>query len=276
MAVAERCAIPTLRPRRATATAALSASASLRAAADFRLGPWRLRFRPTGVDFGVIVDGVVHDGGAAAPADIISGVFMADAAAKAATFALVDACGLVVVHNVVTAEDAGVVGAGAGGVSDPAYVEVRGRSSRGKLSPGEFYHHDGCSGPVRPRVVEIRCPHQEVPRAVATAVAPFPATVYAMLRCLPAAHRAHGELSRWYAELSSTGVVDEAAWDLLQGAINRVCRHLPAEDVRAFFRDVDVEAGAYRAPWQMGESRLIANENALGTTQHRRAYLEPV
>ena len=32
--------------------------------------------------------------------------------------------------------------------------DVRGRSSRGRLSPGEYFHHDGCSAPVKPRVVE--------------------------------------------------------------------------------------------------------------------------
>lgn len=291
MVSTQTCAIPTLRPRSPRPATAFSSASSLQAAAAFRLGPWRLSVRSTGVDFGVIVDGVVAaadaDRDLVAPADIVSAVFMENDDAKAAFFALVDVCGLVIVENVVTTDDLAAVAAatsapiagdvGAAAVApDPAYVEVRGRSSRGKLSPGEFYHHDGCSGPVRPRVVEIRCPHQEVARTVATAVAPFPATVYAMLRCLPAPHRTQGELARWHDELVSTGAIDETHWDLVQGALNRVLRHLPAEYTRAYFRDVDAAAGAYVAPWRMGESRFIANENPQRTTQHRRAYQSPV
>jgi hypothetical protein len=33
---------------------------------------------------------------------------------------------------------------------------------------------------------------------------------------------------------------------------------------------------AYREPWEMGESRFMANANAGKTVQHRRAYLEPI
>ena len=40
--------------------------------------------------------------------------------------------------------------------NDPTYRRVRGKSSGGKLSQAEYYHHDGCSCPVKPAVVEIR------------------------------------------------------------------------------------------------------------------------
>jgi hypothetical protein len=51
-------------------------------------------------------------------------------------------------------------------------------------------------------------------------------------------------------------------------------RSLPAEEQRAYLRRVDVRVGAYREPWEMGESRFIANSNAGKTMQHRRAYME--
>ena len=58
-------------------------------------------------------------------------------------------------------------------------------------------------------------------------------------------------------------------------AVNRAVRRaLPAESQRAYLREVDVRVGAYRQPWEMGESRFIANANPARTMQHRRAYLE--
>jgi len=160
------------------------------------------------------------------------------------------------------------------GSDHPTHRDVRGRSSRGKLSQGEYYHHDGCSGPTKPRVVEIRCPYQTVGRSIATAVAPFPETLYAMLRELPAELR-DAELGAWHTALETDGALPADQWDLVQGAINRtVRRELDAEAARAYFRSVDLRAGAYREPWTMGESRFIANANPDRTLQHRRAYLE--
>jgi hypothetical protein len=226
-----------------------------------RFGPWTLTTAPW-AGLGLIVVGLVHDDdGVSAPDDYVNDVLLSDEH-KLSFFDLVDVVGLVVCRNVKG--------------DDAAHVEVRGRSSRGKLSPGELYHHDGCSGPVRPRVVEIRCPYQEVARTVATAVAPFPATVQAMLHALPVVHRSHGELQRWHTTLTETGALPAGEWDAVQGAINRVVRHMPAETARRFFRDVDVRAGAFREPWTMGESRFIANENPGRTMQHRRAYLDVV
>lgn len=184
---------------------------------------------------------------------------------REAFWSLVDATGLVVVRGV---------------HADPStYRDVRGRSSRGKLSQGEYYHHDGCSGPVKPRVVEIRCPHQPVARTIATAVAPFPDTVYAMLRALPATVAAEASLQRFVQQLACDECLDPEQLDHVQGLVTRAVRRgLSAEDARAYFRDVDQGCNAYAEPWQMGESRFIANDTRQphhqGTTQHRRAYSE--
>lgn len=169
-----------------------------------------------------------------------------------AFFALVDRVGLVVCKHV--------------GGDDALHRDVRGRSSRGRLSQGERYHHDGCAGPVKPRIVEIRFPYQQVARHTFTAIAPYPEVVGAMLAELPANLRV-GELARGFGDLDP---------ELVQGAINRGLRRaLSAEDQRAYLRHVDLRVGAYREPWEMGESRFIANSNAARTMQHRRAYLEP-
>ena len=64
--------------------------------------------------------------------------------------------------------------------------------------------------------------------------------------------------------------------DTIQGLVIRTIRRaLGVDDARAYLRDVDVRAGAYREPWEMGEARFIANANDGATMQHRRAYLEP-
>lgn len=180
-------------------------------------------------------------------------------ACREAFFALVDDVGLVVVRSV--------------HADASRYRDVRGRSSRGRLSQGEYFHHDGCSGPTKPRMVEIRCPHQSVARSIATAVAPFPATVYAMLRALPRNLRESPELVPWRAQLDATAKLDTAALDLVQGLVTRAIRRsLDATAARAYFREVDHLCDAYDEPWQMGESRFIANANVARTMQHRRAY----
>ncbi len=225
-----------------------------------RFGPWRLRTTPWH-GFGLVVDGLVHDDDAPVPADYVSAVLLTPQHSDA-FFALVDAAGVVVCKN---------VGGDDGGLKD-----VRGRSSRGKLSQGEFYHHDGCKGPVRPRVVEIRCPYQDVQRATLTAVAPFPSTVYAMLLALPAA-LVIDRLAAWRLALVSDGGLPEDSWDLVQGELNRTIRRaMSSADARRFLRDVDVQVGAYCEPWSMGETRFIANDNGSRTAQHRRACIDLV
>ncbi len=215
---------------------------------EIRVGQWCLRARrPAG--FGLILDGIV---GEERPHDWLHEVLRDD---REALFELVDREGLVVCKNVRTAH--------------PSYRGVRGRSSRGRLSQGESYHHDGCASDTRPRVVEIRCPHQPTERHTRTAIAPFPATVIAMLDELPPRLR---ERVEWNA----VDAWSPAQWDLAQGVLNRMIRReLGTDEARAYFCAVDVRVGAYREPWALGESRLIANENPGRTMQHRRAYLEP-
>ena len=227
-----------------------------------RFGPWRLRLAPA-VGLGLVVDGLAaadptHDAGGP-PADYVNAVLLAPEHTE--TFlGLVDRVGLVVCRDV--------------GGDDARHRDVRGRSSRGRLSQGEFFHHDGCAGPTKPRVVEIRCPYQEVPRHTFTAVAPFPEVVIAMLQELPEM-LCTGELGAWRVAVDDTAARPALDWDLVQGTINRaVRRSLPAEAQRAYLRGVDVRVGAHREPWAMGESRFIANSNLGRTMQHRRAYLE--
>lgn len=223
------------------------------------LGPWRPRFAAWSGP-GVVIDGLEHAHGEATPADYTNEVLLT-AEHRAAFLALIDRAGLVVCKHV--------------GGDDAQHRDVRGRSSRGRLSQGEYYHHDGCSGPTKPRVVEIRCPYQNVERRTATAVAPFPEVLYAQLRELPDA-LAGGELATWRDALRTDGRLPAELWDTAQGLVNRsVRRELDPESARAYLRAVDLHAGAYREPWTMGESRFIANANLHKTWQHRRAYLEP-
>lgn len=220
-----------------------------------QFGPWRLRRTPW-AGWGLVADGL--EGGGPAPADYVNEVLL-QPAYRDGLFALVDQVGLLVCKRV--------------GGDDSLHRDVRGRSSRGRLSQGEYFHHDGCSGPVKPRVVEIRCPYQDIERHTSTAIAPFPEVVHAMLLELPARLRI-GELAELHrAALEQT--LAPSDWDLVQGTINRVVRRaLPAEDQRAYLRQVDLRVGAYREPWEMGETRFIANANGGHTMQHRRAYLE--
>ncbi len=242
------------------AAAAMSGS---RATSDLHFGPWRPRLAAWS-GFGVVIEGLVHDDGVPAPADYADEVLLTPAH-REVFLALIDAVGLVVCKHV--------------GGDDATHRDVRGRSSRGRLSQGEYYHHDGCSGPNKPRVVEIRCPHQPVERRTATAVAPFPEVLYAQLRALPEAAPealAEGELARWHADLVADGALPAELWNTVQGLVNRgVRRTLGPEPARAYLRTVDLRVGAYREPWSMGESRFIANANPHKTFQHRRAYLEP-
>ncbi|MEJ7600942.1 MAG: hypothetical protein WKG01_23755 [Kofleriaceae bacterium] len=220
-------------------------------------GEWRARVAPwTGI--GLVIEWL--DGPGPTPADYVNEVLLV-AEHREAFFALVDRVGLVVCESV--------------GGDDSRHRGVRGRSSRGRLSQGEYFHHDGCSGPTKPRVVEIRCPYQEIPRHTFTAIAPFPEVVIAMVCEMPAMLRTPDLVTVHDDVLANT--VDVATdWALVQGSVNRAVRRaLPAESQREFLRQVDVRIGAYREPWKMGESRFIANANASRTMQHRRAYLEP-
>ena len=181
---------------------------------------------------------------------------------REAFYQLVDATGLVVCLNVHT--------------HHATYRDVRGRSSKGRLSQGEYYHHDGCSGPVKPRFVEIRCPIQPQARGVATAVAPHRDVVKAMVQVLPVELAATSVLAETDMRLDAIGQMDGAALDLLQGLITRTVRKkLTAEGARSYFRQVDAAANAYFEPWALGESRFIANANSGITMQHRRAYQAP-
>lgn len=181
---------------------------------------------------------------------------------RQAFYDLVDTTGLVVCLNVHT--------------QHPTYRDVRGRSSKGRLSQGEYYHHDGCTGPVKPRLVEIRCPIQPQTRGVATAVAPHRDVVKAMVQVLPAELAASAALATQDLGQDALAQMDETALDQLQGLITRTVRKkLKAEGARAYFRQVDVAANAYFEPWALGESRFIANANRGVTMQHRRAYQAP-
>ena len=108
----------------------------------------------------------------------------------------------------------------------PTYRKVRGKSSHGKLSQAEYYHHDGCSCPTKPRVVEIRMPHQLVARNVHTAVARFPDVVKSQLGALPERLRKTQELAEFHR--SFAGSADDYPpvnqWDKIQGRITRLVR----------------------------------------------------
>lgn len=215
---------------------------------------WRVR-RPKA--FVLVFEGAPTDDGVAQPADYLHEVLLAPAW-RAAFFDLVDATGLVCCLRVQT--------------EHPTYRDVRGRSSRGRLSPGEYFHHDGCSGPTKPRIVEIRCPYQDHARGVATAVAPFRAVVPAMLQALPAELAQSAAMVECAQRL--TAAADDEELEDIQGVITRLVRRMPAEAARAYFREVDRRADAWFSPWQEGESRLMVNAGSGLTLQHRRAYQE--
>lgn len=200
--------------------------------------------------------GLVVDGGPGGPSRWLDAVF-ADPDALEGFFQLVEAHGLIVARDLE--------------IDPTPYRRVRGRRSRGRLSQGELFHHDGCSAPTPPRVVEIRCPFQEVLRGMGTTIAPFPAVVDAMLAALPASERKAPRL----AEV----LEGEPDLDRVQGGINRVVRAWDAERTRAWFAEVESGLRCYRAPWTFGESRFMANgpiradgsPDVARSVQHRRA-----
>ena len=218
---------------------------------------WRVR-RPK--PFVLVIEGEVGKE-TAAPSDYLHDQLLLPEW-REAFYKLVDETGLVVCLNVHT--------------QHPTYRDVRGRSSKGRLSQGEYYHHDGCTGPVKPRFVEIRCPIQPQTRGVATAVAPHRDVVQAMVQVLPAELAATSALATQDMRPEALDQMDDAALDHLQGLITRTVRKkLNAEGARSYFRQVDAAANAYFEPWALGESRFIANANSGVTMQHRRAYQAP-
>jgi hypothetical protein len=216
---------------------------------------WRVR-RPK--SFVLVIEGELQDGCLAEPSDYLHNKLLLPEW-REAFYQLVDATGLVVCLNLQT--------------NYPTYRDVRGRSSKGRLSQGEYYHHDGCSGPTKPRFVEIRCPIQPQTRGVATAVAPYHAVAAAMVQVLPAELATTPALAAQDLSPAALNQMSDASLEQLQGLITRTVRKkLNAEGARAYFRQVDVAANAYFEPWALGESRLIANANSGVTMQHRRAY----
>ncbi|WP_090047923.1 hypothetical protein [Limnohabitans sp. 2KL-27] len=241
----------------ATAPSCVTPTESVSQVLHFANASWRVR-RPR--PFVLVIEGEVgHED--TAPSDYLHDQLLLPEW-REAFYQLVDATGLVVCLNVLT--------------QHPTYRDVRGRSSKGRLSQGEYYHHDGCTGPVKPRFVEIRCPIQPQTRGVATAVAPHRDVVQAMVQVLPAELAATPALAGLDMCLDTIGQMDDAALDHLQGLITRTVRKkLNAEGARAYFRQVDAAANAYFEPWALGESRFIANANHGVTLQHRRAYQAP-
>jgi hypothetical protein len=209
---------------------------------NFANTQWRVR-RPR--PFVLVIEGEVGKDGAEGtePTDYLHDKLLVPEW-REAFYQLVDTTGLVVCLNVHT--------------QHPTYRDVRGRSSKGRLSQGEYYHHDGCTGPVKPRFVEIRCPIQPQTRGVATAVAPHHDVVKAMVQVLPAELAATPALAGLDMSLATINQMDYATLDHLQGLITRTVRKkLNAEGARSYFRQVDAKA------------------NSGVTMQHRRAYQAP-
>ena len=210
--------------------------------------------------FGLVIHGIVGQ----SEGDYLHEFLLAEHH-RDAFWELIEQEGLVVCKNVPT--------------NHPGYRKVRGKSSKVKLSQAEYYHHDGCSCPTKPRVVEIRLPYQDVERTVPTAVAPFANVMSAMLKTLPKSITSDELMTakeRFSEARDDWPPVED--WDSIQGRITRTVRkEMDAESCRAYFRDVDKQANAYVMPWQMGESRLMLNNaaNVGNTMQHRRAY-QPV
>ena len=225
---------------------------------EFANSQWRVR-RPK--PFVLVIEGEAGTPCTEGPSDYLHDKLLLPEW-REAFYQLVDTTGLVVCLNVDT--------------KHPTYRDVRGRSSKGRLSQGEYYHHDGCTGPVKPRFVEIRCPVQPQTRGVATAVAPHRDVVQAMVAVLPTDLAAAPALAGHDLSPAAIRQMDDAALDHLQGLITRTVRKkLTAEGARAYFREVDAAANAYFEPWALGESRFIANANKGVTLQHRRAYQAP-
>lgn len=234
-----------------------------------KIAPNELKFGIGGFQFPISRPhpfGIVFEGAPAGSSDDYLHEVLLNSENRSAFLTLIENEGLVVCKNVRT--------------STTSYRKVRGKSSYGRLSQAEYYHHDGCSCPQKPRVVEIRFPYQDIERNVSTAVARLPDILRAMFLALPRNLKSSLDIAQ-YRELYS-GPVERfpsvADWDKAQGRVTRlVRREMDAESARSYFRDVDHLACAYDAPWEMGESRLISNNQTdlAKTMQHRRAYQLP-
>ncbi len=222
--------------------------------------------------------GLIIEGPSDTPSPYLDDIFRGEES-REAFFRLIEANGLVVARNL---------------EMDPTpYRPVRGRRAGGRLSQGELFHHDGCSSPTRPRVVEIRCPPQRVVRTMRTSIAPFPQVVQVMVALLSPERCHAGGLAEIQAALPrevvsggtpgdppSDGVPAQGAlttvdWEHVQGLANRIIRQLDPESAREYFRAVDRQVRAFDEPWTLGESRFMANSNAGQTVQHRRALEVP-
>ena len=220
--------------------------------------------------FGIVIHGLVGQADGTSADDDYLHDHLLSPALREAFLAMIETEGLVVCKNVHS--------------EHPTYRKVRGKSSSGKLSQAEYYHHDGCSCPTKPQVVEIRLPQQDVGREVATAIAPFGDIVRAMLTALPENLKSSSGLD---SQITDALVAfsqapdqwpDPSHWDKIQGRITRlVRREMDAEGSRAWFRQVDELAEAYVLPWEMRESRLMLNNHAdlSRTFQHRRSMQKP-
>jgi len=220
--------------------------------------------------FGIVIHGLAGQADDSSASDDYLHEHLLSSALREEFLALIETEGLVVCKNVHS--------------EHPTYRKVRGKSSGGKLSQAEYYHHDGCSCPTKPQVVEIRLPQQDVGREVATAIAPFGDIVRAMLTALPENLKSSPGLDSQITDaltaFSQTPDQwpDPSLWDKIQGRITRlVRREMDAEASRAWFRQVDELAEAYVLPWEMRESRLMLNNHAdlSRTYQHRRSMQKP-
>jgi len=224
----------------------------LSAPRDLILGTERLRVR-SGAQWVLVIEGAIEN--PTTPSPYLDAA-LATPEGRERFFELVDSYGLVVAKNLA--------------IDLATYRPVGGRRTRGRLSQGELYHHDGCSSELPPRIVEIRCPPQDVVRSMGTSVGRFPDLVDAMVRTLPASLGRLSDL-RDAHRAACDAPTERRRWEALQGSINRVIRALDAESARAWFHDVDAAAGSYTAPWALAESRFMANDNPRATVQHRRA-----
>lgn len=203
--------------------------------------------------YGVVVNGVMGS----STTWYLDGV-MGDPLEREAFFSAVDTHGVVVCRNL--------------DIDPTPYRGVRGKRSRGRLSQGEFFHHDGCSTPVKPRVVEIRCPEQACVRTMGTSVAPFPDVVRALLAVIPPAVKRTEALAA-FDEAVAAGLHttwDHESWEAVQGAVNRALRGMAPEAARELLAHADTTLPCFREPWTLRESRFIANNNRHQTAQHRR------
>ena len=208
--------------------------------------------------FGLVIEGAA-DPTPELNEDYLHAALLTDAN-RDAFFALIETEGLVVCRGIRR--------------EHPTHRPVKGKSTPGRLSQAEYFHHDGCSGPGKPRFDEIRLPWGARPRRATTAVARFGDVVRAQLAALPD-RMADDEAAAWRAAFADDATRPPAEeWNTIQGRVTRrVRKELDAAGARAWFAEVDRLADAYLLPWEPGESRLMLNHHAdlTRTMQHRRA-----